>query len=343
MPGAITDQSVSPPTVGMQGQHITWTGPRSQLYLLDHNRGSYSPDTQHYLNMRDATLYPYDNLHTFRRLDSGLEPFSLSLAAVSLLYSLITFGMSIAIFSGVYLATALLSTALAIAATATGLASSILRKSDPHTAGILEWISLGCGIASVLTNLISARLLPAVLAKRSHPPVWQETSPGSNVYRHGDMWADCSGTYAIELAGLHGAPFNSSLGHRIVSGQKMGKLITQLLQQSSSPLNRIRLQSCYSGNGGMASQAQVIANMTGRPTTGYFGKVALRDTPRSSFPFELIPGTPSKIFQPLETGTGIALSRAMNMAGSGIVRVGVYLKHPQMAAQAMVSTFRFSG
>lgn len=123
---------------------------------------------------------------------------------------------------------------------------------------------------------------------------------------------------------MHGGPF-TSLTDRVVSGQKLGRQAQEIIEQRQreNHVNRITLLSCYSGWGGSASQAQQVANLTGRTTTGYVGKY--REI--NGRPFMGNGGT-VKNFQPSTSAISNRISSALNQASSAVVTGAKVITQP---------------
>lgn len=73
----------------------------------------------------------------------------------------------------------------------------------------------------------------------------------------------------------HGAPFILQLGKNLVSGSNGASNLAKSISKVENSPQKINFISCYSANGGIFSNAQMLANRTGLPVVGYQGKVSL--------------------------------------------------------------------
>lgn len=74
----------------------------------------------------------------------------------------------------------------------------------------------------------------------------------------------------------HGAPFVVQHDNSIRSGASHSSSLSKAICHSSNSYDsydKINLISCYGANGGYFSNAQMLANTSGRPVTGYYGRV----------------------------------------------------------------------
>lgn len=74
----------------------------------------------------------------------------------------------------------------------------------------------------------------------------------------------------------HGAPFVVQHDNSIRSGASHSSSLSKAICHSSNSYDsydKINFISCYGANGGYFSNAQMLANTSGRPVTGYYGRV----------------------------------------------------------------------
>lgn len=71
----------------------------------------------------------------------------------------------------------------------------------------------------------------------------------------------------------HGAPFVVQNENRISSGASQSSDLLKSIRYISNSHEKINFVSCYSANGGFFSNAQMLANASGSPVTGYYGKI----------------------------------------------------------------------
>ena len=120
----------------------------------------------------------------------------------------------------------------------------------------------------------------------------------------------------------HGAPFvMQSADHRgCASGVKEAARIARALQGVRN-LHGIQLTSCYSANGGACSNAQMLANATGLPVKGYYGKTNL-----AGFSARSGKAIPFKTFRPQGPQTAAVCGAANQLLGSA-VRAGILIRN----------------
>lgn len=71
----------------------------------------------------------------------------------------------------------------------------------------------------------------------------------------------------------HGAPFVVQHENRYSSGASQSSSLSKSIRHISNSHEAIKFISCYSANGACFSNAQMLANASGRPVIGYFGKI----------------------------------------------------------------------
>ncbi|EOG3397635.1 effector protein, partial [Salmonella enterica] len=71
----------------------------------------------------------------------------------------------------------------------------------------------------------------------------------------------------------HGAPFVVQHENRYGSGASQSSLLSKSIHHISNSHEAINFISCYSANGSCFSNAQMLANASGSPVIGYYGKV----------------------------------------------------------------------
>lgn len=126
----------------------------------------------------------------------------------------------------------------------------------------------------------------------------------------------------------HGAPFVTQTD-RLASGSSLSRQVKDVINKEGGQVNRVSLQSCYSANGGSASQAQQLANAINRPVTGYKGLFSLENRAGSSRPLDGSGGR-TKTFQPSTSNVGRAVSSAVNRTGNAVMKgyIGVNPRPP---------------
>lgn len=70
----------------------------------------------------------------------------------------------------------------------------------------------------------------------------------------------------------HGAPFIIQHGKNLISGSHGATHFAKSIAKVENA-DKINFICCYSANGGMFSNAQMLANKTGLPVVGYYGKI----------------------------------------------------------------------
>lgn len=121
----------------------------------------------------------------------------------------------------------------------------------------------------------------------------------------------------------HGAPFNTLSGQpsrfmRLSSGKQIGSQILNKLNEVQDTADTLLFSSCYSAVGGTrASQAQVIANITGRNVMGYRGVV---------FPGVAFAGKGNPVTFSPQVGAVAARTNKLNTAASLPISLFLHLK-----------------
>lgn len=129
----------------------------------------------------------------------------------------------------------------------------------------------------------------------------------------------------------HGAPF-VSFTEFLVPGAVLAKQIKNLvssLEESGREVESIRLRSCYSANGGRASQAQCVADITGKMVVGYKGRVQMYESGSASS--RGVSGEArgdSRVFFPQENSHLKNLTQVGNSLGYIPVSMGLIAKMP---------------
>ncbi|EBS7632623.1 effector protein [Salmonella enterica] len=71
----------------------------------------------------------------------------------------------------------------------------------------------------------------------------------------------------------HGAPFVVQHENQYSSGASQSSALSKSIRHISNSPEAINFISCYSANGGCFSNAQMLANASGSPVIGYYGKI----------------------------------------------------------------------
>ncbi|HAB1527605.1 TPA_asm: effector protein, partial [Salmonella enterica subsp. enterica] len=71
----------------------------------------------------------------------------------------------------------------------------------------------------------------------------------------------------------HGAPFVVQHENRYSSGASQSSLLSKSIRHISNSHEAINFISCCSANGSCFSNAQMLANASGSPVIGYYGKI----------------------------------------------------------------------
>ncbi|RAS09949.1 RHS repeat-associated protein, partial [Microvirgula sp. AG722] len=148
------------PEIGMWGECIEWTGPRSQQYHLSGDRRSYHPAWQRFLNMDpySPVRAGWDNPYTFCKNDPVNERISASARFWNYFggFLMIITGIAVLIgtagIAGVFMIGAsIMGGLLSIASGATQIAATALMDSDPKASARLSEATMALAyIAGVL-------------------------------------------------------------------------------------------------------------------------------------------------------------------------------------------------
>ncbi len=262
MPLSNPPSATSQPLIGMHGERIDWISSHSQFYHLGSGTRSYNPMLQSFLGkdpyspFSGAGINPYTfcNGDPVNRSDpsgymSTSAALGLGFSILGIVLSIITFGMSFAVLSGIGLLLTTSSMVLGVASGVTGAASAILEKKDPELSRTLGWVSLGLGMGSLVTGLGGAGMARAAgrFSRRM-----MESAPYDVELQ---IWDLPSG----RAAAIHGTPYATVTENQLISGTALANKI-----KASFPAGRtdpLQLASCYAARGGRhASPAQVVAN-----------------------------------------------------------------------------------
>lgn len=78
---------------------------------------------------------------------------------------------------------------------------------------------------------------------------------------------------AIPTISIHGAPFVVHNENGIGSGASQSSALFKSIKHIKNSHEKINFVSCYGANGGCFSNAQMLANTSGHPVKGYYGKI----------------------------------------------------------------------
>lgn len=316
------------PLIGMHGERLDWTGPRSQLYHLGNGVRSYSPTMQRFLSM--DPLSPFSAGGTNAYVFCGNDPINhrdpsgflsewatntLWLGALAIFLSILSFGLVAGALAGLAYVMTASSMVLGVGSGLTGILSAALEESDPELSRLLGQISVTMGVAAGLIGFgygAAGKLLTTGrIASRNVALASGEIRIGKMTLQIDDY---------CDVINAHGAPFTTQTSSP-VSGGTLGRQLLQAgLEHSEKPL---RLASCYSAVGGRhASQAQRIANLTGRDTIGYYGRV------NAMAMGEIVSGSTRRALFSPQVGMAAARTAVLNQAGSMLMRPLVFLRNP---------------
>lgn len=122
----------------------------------------------------------------------------------------------------------------------------------------------------------------------------------------------------------HGAPCLTRTD-RLVTGSRLAKQIDEIIKKEGFEVSRIILQICYSGAGGIASQAQQLANHLNVNVTGYLGKYTEIVRAGASSPADVNGGN-IKIFTPMYSPARRRIVSSLNSTISSFVSGGIQFK-----------------
>jgi hypothetical protein len=109
----------------------------------------------------------------------------------------------------------------------------------------------------------------------------------------------------------HGAPFVLQAGssNRGTTGKKEAQQIANSVKEVKNVYG-ITLVSCFGANGGPFSNAQMVANSTGKPVRGYYGR-----TTEQGICSHSRKESPSKVFRPQEPQTAAICEMSNQVLG----------------------------
>lgn len=159
------------PSIGMHGERIDWLDRErgnTQLYQLGHGVRSYDPTLQCFLSRDPYSPFSVGGLNAYafcggdpvnRSDHSGYMSvgagIGLGLSILGILLSVLSFGLSwVASLPFLGFVLAAVSGIQGVASGILGAVSAGLEESDPELSRTLGWLSLGLGIASMVTGMI---------------------------------------------------------------------------------------------------------------------------------------------------------------------------------------------
>lgn len=176
------------------------------------------------------------------------------------------------------------------------------------------------GAASGLAT-VTARY-QAIVANMLNPPA----AIGSTSLAASDVAFDITGTHGhikfefvedlrqLEIL-THGRPFLTDVDvGNMASGGRVSAVIRDFIAERRIAPQRIYLNSCFSAYGGMASQAQVVANELNITTIGYKGRYFA----------DIAQSNTSKRFDPMPSPLKARTARALNEAASRVFSAELY-------------------
>lgn len=135
-------------------------------------------------------------------------------------------------------------------------------------------------------------------------------------------------TYNTRLKHLtiktHGAPCVTETD-RLAAGHRLAKQVDAIIKNEGFEVNKIILQACYSAQGGIASQAQQLANHLNINVAGYLGKYSEVVLAGAAAPAGVNGGI-IKTFQPMSSSAGRRMSSSLNRSISSVVRGAIQVK-----------------
>ena len=316
------------PLIGMHGERLDWIGPRSQLYHLGNGVRSYAPTMQSFLSMDPFSPFSAGGTNAYGFC--GNDPINHSdpsgflsewatnvlwLGALNIFLSILSFGLAAGVLAGLAYVMAASSMLLGVGSGLTGILSAAFEDRVPELSRLLGLISVGLGIGAGLTAVgatAAGKLLATGrIASRNAALTSGDVRIGKMTLQADDY---------CDVINSHGAPFTTQTSSP-VSGGTLGRQLLQAgLERTDKPL---RLASCYSAVGGRhASQAQRIANLTGRNTIGYYGRV------NSMAQGTVVSGSTQRTLFSPQVGMAATRTAVLNEAGSMLMRPLVFLRNP---------------
>lgn len=266
----------------------------------------------------------------------------IGIGTVSILFSVFTLGSGIGVAASLMAAGAMTSATaltsgllitsgvLGIASGAASITEGLISETQPQTADVLGWLSLGCGLGSLATGIgacigqgvnqiakIGAGSIASGHTSRAASRL-SIFSGESAMYNIGQ--ASIYRSRVVDIVNSHGA-FGVTLSNGLKSGSEIAHQVSATLRTNVD--KSVKLVSCYSANGGRyASQAQRVADVLRRPVTGYYGVVSSRPPVTMSAP---IIGT-ARTFTP-QAGLAAKRTQLLNTTLSNVIKPVVYAKH----------------
>ncbi|RAS12939.1 RHS repeat-associated protein [Microvirgula sp. AG722] len=289
-PQASVKVTSNQPKIGMHGEHIEWIGELTQLYNLGKGIRSYEPTSRRFLSMDPYSPFSIGgiNPYAFCAADpinhsdpsgyASIETLSICLALLTFFTSIMTFGIAAATLSGIFGAITLAASLLGATSGATGLAAISLQTSDPATARILTYVSLGTGVASLVTGLLGSsalallrstgRLIHGVSSGQRYylntPGNWY--GKGSKVFLYTENFRDGS---LFMVHGSKTAKLQNHLGE-MITAKAWAKEVAQLpVYINSTNRGPIYLMACGSTYRGCRSAAAIVSTELGRDVIAF--------------------------------------------------------------------------
>lgn len=232
---------------------------------------------------------------------------------------------------------------------ATGIASAVLNETGHQKeAGILGWVSLGTGVASLGLALAPA-VTKGVTKAGQFVGKWRyrlqhaggkSGKMGSSTGKLeivSSVIGEAEYTYDTTLNVLtiyaHGRKFLSQ-SDKIKSGSKFASQVIETMNNFENMGRitpaRINFICCHSAEGGMFSQAQILANKTGLRVVGFIGPV----DPKGNM--DLINNTP-RSFSPMNSPVRKSLAEAGNKIFGKVALVDLYAARAVRRGRATIN------